>query len=335
MSELSGRPLRDTRVDRKLYSPRREHDLLRKSADQGLNVLVVGERGSGKTTLLRQLAFDLRQDDVPAVSIDGKLATSAYSFLELVRYQLGEAPNLVQAVRDRYTRAFQPRPNLGEATMLLELIESLRDSSGSQPRTLLLVDGVPSAEAAHMLFGRLRDELWQLPFSWIVAVDERDRATLLQPPADAFFDRLIELAPFDEHEQLRLLRKRVSVRDANALKPLIETSAGNPRRLLALARDAREGGTAVEDILEAQAERERAASQLGRPASMLLAELEARGAASASDQALLRSLGWTRTRAVQVFSELEQVGLVSSDTEKGASGRPRKVYRPQAGASAA
>lgn len=330
MSELSGRPLRDTRPDQKLYSPRREHALLRKSAEQGLNVLVVGERGSGKTTLLRQLALDLRERrDVPAVFVDGKLATNAYSFLELVRYQLGEAPNLLEAVRDRYVRAFQPRPNLGEAPTLLDLLDSLRDPTGTQPRTVLLVDGVPSADEAHRLFGRLRDELWQLPFAWIIASDERDRAALLRPPADAFFDRLIELAPFNEDEELRMLGKRVKAQDARVLQPLLEASDGNPRRLLALARDALEGGRAIENILDARAERERAASGLGRPASMLLAELEARGAASASDEDLLRSLGWTRSRAVQVFSQLVAAGLVASETEKGRAGRPRKVYRPR------
>lgn len=335
MVDLSGRPLRDTKPDRKLYSKRREHALLRKSAEQGLNVLVVGERGSGKTSLLRQLALDLRDNGTPAVFIDGKLATDAYSFLELIRYQLGQAPNLLETVRERYARAFQPRPNLGQASMLLDLIDALRDPTGDQPRTVLLIDGVPSPEEAHTLFGRLRDELWQLSFTWIVAADDRDRAALLRPPADAFFDRLITLTPFSEHEQLRLLRKRVTVDDEEALQPMLEASGGNPRRLLALARDALEGGNVVEDVLAARAEREALASKLGRPASMLLAELEARGAASASDEELLRSLGWTRTRAVQVFSELEDAGLVTSETEKGPTGRPRKVYRPADVVSAA
>jgi energy-coupling factor transporter ATP-binding protein EcfA2 len=303
--------------------------MLRKSAEQGLNVLVVGERGSGKTTLLRQLALDLRERQTPAVFVDGKLATDAYSFLELIRYQLGRAPNLLETVRDRYAQAFQPRPSLGQSAMVLELIDSLRDPTGDQPRTVLLVDGVPSTDEAHTLFGRLRDELWQLPFTWIVAADERDRAALLRPPADAFFDRLIALSPLTEDEQVRLLRKRVSVHDEEALQPMLEASEGNPRRLLALARDALEGGTVVADVLAARAAREQLASRLGRPASMLLSELEARGAASASDEDLLRSLGWTRTRAVQVFAELEDAGLVTSETEKGPTGRPRKVYRPQ------
>ena len=329
MADLSGRPLRDTRPDRKLYTKRREHELLRKSAEQGLNTLVVGERGSGTTSLLRQVTLDLREHDKPAVFVDGKLATDAYSFLELIRYQLGQAPNLLETVRDRYARAFQPRPNLGAATMLLDLIDSLRDPTGNQPHTVLLIDGIPSADEAHTLFGRLRDELWQLPFSWVVAADERDKAALLRPPADAFFDRLINLTPLDEKEQIRLLAKRVKVDDREALRPMLEASGGNPRRLLALARDALEGGHVVEDMLAARAVREQRASELGRPASMLLAELEARGAASASDDELLRSLGWTRTRAVQVFSELEEAGLVTSETEKRPSGRPRKIYRPQ------
>jgi hypothetical protein len=329
MAELSGRPLGDTRLDRKLYLQRPEHELLRKSAEQGLNLLVVGERGSGKTTLLRQLALDLREAEVPSLLLDGKLATDAASFLELVRYQLGQAPNLLDAVRERYARALQPRPDLGEATRLLDLIEALRDPTGAQPRTVLLVDGVPSAEAAHTLFGRLRDELWQLPFNWIVAGDERDRAALLQPPADAFFDRLVELRPLKPAEQLRLLKKRLSVEDAEALRPLLEASGGNPRRLLALARHAVEGGRAVEDVLNGRARREVEASKLGRPASMLLAELEALGSASASDEDLLQRLGWTRARAVQVFSELEHARLVESETEKGPAGRPRKVYRPR------
>ncbi|MGH2742741.1 MAG: AAA family ATPase [Thermoleophilaceae bacterium] len=329
MSDLSGRPLGDTRIDRKLYLPRPEHELLRRSAKQGLNVLLVGERGSGKTTLLRQLALELREADIPSLFVDGKLATDAASFLELVRYQLGQAPNLIEAFHERYARAFQPRPNLGEATRLLDLIEALRDPTGAQPRTVLLVDGVPSAEAAHTLFGRLRDELWQLPFNWVIAGDERDRAALLQPPADAFFDRLVELRPLKPVELQGLLKKRLGVRDAQALKPLVEASEGNPRRLLALARDAGEGGRAVEEVLKARARREAEASKLSRPASMLLAELEAVGSASASDEDFLRRLGWTRARAVQVFSELEEVELVESETEKGPSGRPRKVYRPQ------
>lgn len=328
--ELGGRPLGDTRVDRELYVARPEHELLRASSEQGLNVLVAGAPGSGKTTLLRQVALDLREAAVPSLFLDGKVARDAPSFLELVLHRLSQDPNLPDAARERYARILRPRPDPGEATRVLDLIEALREPTETQPRIVLLVDGMPSAEAAHSLFGRLRDELWQLPFNWIVAGDERDRAALLHAPADAFFDRVIELRPLTPDEQEHLLAKRLTPQAAQTLKPLVEACEGNPRHLLMLARGAREGGRTVEEVLEDRAHREARASALSRPASMLLTELEGIGSASASDEGLLRRLGWTRARAVQVFSELERAGLVESETEKGRPGRPRKVYRPRA-----
>jgi hypothetical protein len=329
MTALSGRPLADTAVDRRLYAPRREHGVLRKSAEQRLNVLLAGPRGSGKTTLLRQTLLDLREDDRPGAFIDGKLAPDAFSFLQLVRFQLGDAPNLPQAVRERYAQAFSPRPNLGEAGRLLDLIEAMKDPSEEPEQTTLFVDGLPSPDVGHALFGRLRDELWQLPFNWIVAVDDRERAALMEPPADAFFDRLVNLGPMSSAEQVALLEKRVTVTSRTALQPLTQASEGNPRLLLALARDAVEGGEAIDDLLAGRARRETVASSLSRPAAMLLTELESLGAASASDEELLKRLGWTRPRATQVFAELERAGLVTSREEKGhGGGRPRKIYLP-------
>jgi DNA-binding MarR family transcriptional regulator len=79
---------------------------------------------------------------------------------------------------------------------------------------------------------------------------------------------------------------------------------------------------------KARIKREERLAELGRSAFMLMAELESLGPASASDKQLLQRLGWTRSRAVQVFRQLEEAGLVTSETVKGDSGRPRKVYRP-------
>jgi len=329
--DLSGRPLADTKVDRDLYMPRNEHRLLLQSAEQRLNVLVAGARGSGKTTLIRQVLLDLRDKGHPAVFIDGKLPSDAFSFLELARIQLGDAPNLPQAVRESYSKALTPRPNLGEAGRLLDLIEAMKPSTREPETTTLFVDGLPSTEVGHSLFGRLRDEIWQLPFNWVIAVDDRERAALLQAPADAFFDRLIDLDPMTVDEQIALLAKRTPATGRPPLQPLTQASEGNPRQLLALARDMVERGQAIDDLLVARARREQAASGLSRPASMLLAELEDMGAASASDEELLERLGWTRPRATQVFAELEGAELVTSREEKGHSGRPRKVYVPRGG----
>ncbi len=294
-------------------------------------MLLSGPRGSGKTTLLRQVLLDLRNDERQAAFIDGKLATDAFSFLQLIRFQLGEAPSLPQVLRERYSQAFTPRPNLGEAGALLDLIDTMRNPAEEPDQTTLLIDGLPSPEVAHALFGRLRDELWQLPFNWIIAVNERERAALTEPPADAFFDRQINLGPMSSRELMSLLERRVPLTDRSGLESLAAASEGNPRLLLDLARDAFEGGHGIEGLLENRAWREKAASGLSRPASMLLAELENMGSASASDEELLRRMGWTRPRATQVFHELEDAELVTSREVKGHGGRPRKVYLPNRG----
>src|SRR6266576_5613028 len=327
--DLSGRPLIDTAADSRLYVPRPEHRTLKAGVAQRLNVMVTGTRGSGKTTLLRQLMLDLRNEGQAAVFIDGKLAKDAVAFLQLVRYRLGDAPNLPQMVRERYAQAFVPRPDLGDANLLLDLIDSMKGPLENDECTALLVEGLPSPDVAHSLFGRLRDELWQLPFCWIIAVDERERAALMEPPADAFFDRQVNLVPLGRASQMAILERRVQLTDRPALESLIQASEGNPRVLLALARDAFEGGETIDDVLVAKAAREALASKLSRPASMLLAELENMGSASASDEELLKRMGWTRPRATQVFAELEAAGLVTSRDDKGIGGRPRKVYRPQ------
>lgn len=330
MRELSGRPLLDNEADRRLYVKRREHDVVARSAKRGLNLLLVGERGSGKTSLLRQVALDLREAGAEAVLIDGKIAGDAISFLELVRFELNRGPVALGDVTEGLRLALEGHARGADglrSARLLELIEAINPDTPPAEQVTLLVDGLPSPEDAHALFGRLRDEIWRLPYNWVIAADDRTRAALMQPPADAFFDRVIQLAPLSHTDQRELLRRRASNVPAGG-GPLFEAAEGNPRRLLALVRDAEEGERAMQDVLAEQVARESAASLLGRPASMLLAELEGLGAASASDEELLGRMGWTRGRAAQVFAELEEAGLVVSDLEKGSAGRPRKVFRP-------
>src|SRR5690606_39495712 len=103
---------------------------------------------------------------------------------------------------------------------------------------------------------------------------------------------------------------------------------GNPRRLLALARAARVTGTSPAEQQEAMARRQVEIAKLGRPATMLMSELESLGPASASDERLLQRLGWTRSRAVQVFRELEDSGFVTASYVRGPAGGRPKVYRP-------
>jgi len=191
---------------------------------------------------------------------------------------------------------------------------------------VILIDGSHAGEAANAVFGRLRDELWQLDHRWVVAVDDAERSTLLAPPADAFFDQVVALS-LDHDGIERLLRARGAELPEARLQQIAET-APTPRVAL---QDARDGLTATNghDPLAARLWRQEQVAALGRPQSMALAELEDLGGASASDAEFLRRLGWTRPRAVQVLGELAEHRLVvASDERSPNGGRPRRVYRP-------
>jgi hypothetical protein len=123
-----------------------------------------------------------------------------------------------------------------------------------------------------------------------------------------------------------LLLRRMGPDSSSQIKALSELSDGNPRKLLNLAREVTSGGVEPYAIHVGQVNRRTAIANVGRSASMLAAELEALGPRSASDSELLRRLGWTRERAVQVLKALERDGLVTSTLEKHGAGRPRKVY---------
>lgn len=311
---LTGRPLLDTGPDHALFAARGDElSRLVDLAGRGVNVLLIGERGAGKTTMLRQLAYALRQLDPthrPAF-VEGRLADTPLMFLELVRNRLGVST-----------------PNGGvpafETADLPAIVGSLREAV-SNDRQVVLVDELAVNTVGATVFGRLRDELWQLPITWVVAVTEDDAAVLRTPPADAFFEAVVELEPLSWDQQREILEARMGNEGAMIAAQVDE---GNTRRLLMMARAAKDSGTSVAQRQAELTRRWEEVKKLGRPASMLMAELESLGPSSASDEKLLGRLGWTRSRAVQVLRELEANGLVTSSFVKGPSGGRRKLYRP-------
>lgn len=339
-NELSGRPLRDTRRDRALFVDR-EQPLrpAEKTLRNGGNVLLVGSRGSGKSSLLRMIAHHLSEDDGrPAVVVDGRAAGSTSEFLALLRDQLGAWPTV------RFSEAASTvasavvglandpqlalRPSSGEAQALLSQLREFGRSLPAEGKSIVLVDEMPSPESAHTLFGRLRDELWELPLVWLVAVDERDVGLYREPPADAFWQRVVPIPALDADSAAELLRRRLDpnqLPDA-VLAQLVEAAGGNPRRLIALTYDVVVEGADPSSVIKRDQNVQQQISDLSEPARRLLAEVEANGAASPSDQALLTKLGWTRSRASQVFRELEQQALVRPLERPGLRGRPRRLY---------
>lgn len=316
--DLSGRPLAATARDQELFVDR-EDELERAQAAirRRSNVLVMGDRGMGKTSFLHRLEQQASDHDVDPIYIDASLADDLPGLLDLVAATVRGHASIRRppAVRP-FGRA------LGETGAALAMLDELKSYSFEPGRTVVLVlDEIQSGGVAHALFGRLRDELWSLPFVWVVAADASRRAAFLRPPADAFFGTVIELRPLDPH---LMLKRRFADLPPVHSEALARLSDGSPRRLIELVRQVLVENRHPRDLVAAE---ERIASILDRfgpSARMLVDAMRSRGSVSASDDELLERLGWTRSRATQLLKQLEAAGLVMSETEKG--GR-KKLYR--------
>jgi DNA-binding MarR family transcriptional regulator len=325
--------LLDNRADAELFVGREaELRALSAAAAAGLNTLVVGAPGIGKTSLLRAWGYRSRSrpgrskrtasSEVAFVGAEG--VTAPAELLRRVAIALASSTNAPTAAP---AAAPTPAPaSAGDPDALLAWIAERPRAATS----VLLIDDVTAA-AGHGLFGRLRDELWGLGYVWVVSVRPSERGGLTLPPADAFFERTLELGPLPAAAVAELVGKRANLVAQRWAQRLAEASDGNPRRVLDTLRgllDAtgRPRGS-IEAAVTALKRRDDAIAALGRSEVMLAGALDALGAASASDQALLEQLGWTRPRAVQVLTRLEQAGLVRSETARLGPGRPRKVFR--------
>lgn len=322
MARLDGRPLLGTFDDRDLFVEPAPMARLRGAVGRGLNVAVLGQPGSGKTSLLRILVSDLVSDGRQAVYIDLSPSVSAGQALMLIADALGQRDAL-RSWGDALRTGLVP--GAVESEQLLRLVRRLGDA---EP-TIICADSPPGEGAAHMLFGRLRDELWQLPHQWVVAADTALRDELAKPPASAFFEVTVELEALDADRQLELLARRVADDPDLAGLPgqLVERSDGRPRALLDLAREAALVGGDVQAVFDAQNAWQARAAALSTGAQAVAKYLRSSGPTSASDRPLLATLGVSAQRARQLLGQLEAAGLVRSYSEQAERrGRPRKLY---------
>jgi hypothetical protein len=285
----------------------------------------------GKTTFLRHVGAVLEDaTELPAIYVDGHRTEHAALILLAVRDGLaGPRTPIADSLRTA-ALPFTPMPAEFRNEEALRLVRELAAGSEALKGCVLLDD--PDPDVAHRLFGRLRDELWQTGLVWVVSGDRARRQQYLTPPADAFFERVVELPPLTDAQQDELIRKRLDRSDDRGIVA-VRLESGNPRALLAALREAA-GADDVQVMLARRTERQtRAATELGPLASTMLAEIEDGAAASASDPEWLRRFGVSRQRAQQVLAELEREGLVRAERLPGPSGRPRKVYRRLEGGS--
>lgn len=331
---LKARPLYDNLADSQLFVTPPQWNPILRAIERRLNVLISGRRGSGKTSLLRQIQLALRnQEEAEAVAfVDG---TGAADVLEL-------------AIRVREAVAGEPAPVRSGAGVSIAGLGSAEAEVGGASRqlaaqltalgecepTVILLDASAVPEAVFGLFGRMRDTLWQQEHRWVLAIDDKDRSTVLRPPADAFFDLTVSLDDWKTNALAELLMRRTD--DTDLLAPdLVRMAAvganGNPREALRALSYGLVNETDPSALLSERALLLERANDLGRAPAMLMAELLDRGRATPSDEELQQSLGVTRTRLTQMFHQLLGAELVTAESERAdGPGRPRIVYRPAA-----
>lgn len=334
MVDLSPRPLRSTERDRRLFVDRPELDGVLKTLLGGGNVLLLGDRGAGKSSFVHRAAADVEAGGRNVAVVDGRAAMTATELLARVADVVRTTWPLAGANGPASSDAFEAgqlqmavAADTTPSRLLIDELRTLRSLIAERGLGVIFVDE-PASDISRTVFGRLRDDLWQLPIAWCVAADSAARAPFITPPADAFWTRVVDLGPLDSAAGEELLRRRTSPDELapSLLGEVVRQSEGNPRRILKLAYDVIEGERSTESLEREQADRERRLASLSEPARRLLFELEANGASSPSDVGLQQRLGWTRGRASQVFKELSEAGLVRSTTQRSGPGRPRTIF---------
>ena len=328
MLQLSHRPLTASDADGDLFVDRVDAlASVERALDLGLNVYVAGPSGSGKTSFLRRI--EAQRESTAFVnlarvtSLDGLIGRLAATF-DPAANSVSMSVQFFPALEDKKRTVLkeQGADQLG----VLRKAVATADASGCT----MLLDNL-SAGLLVEFFGRQRDELWEVPLRWVVVGD----ASALEPPADTFFDTFLTLEPFgpDVIPDLLVRRARHTTPEqqklmqqvANTLPTLL--GSATPRRVISTAR-------AVildpdpESHLKHLREQEYSRLKLSATARLVLDALYACGPAHAGNEQLLRQVGTTRSRVVQVLKELEEVRLVRSFR----AGK-RKLYAPALGDS--
>ena len=333
---MSLQPLVQSRADQRRFVDRtRETDEIVRAVAASRPVLVLGDGGSGRTSLLNRVAWLLarQKESRQTVMVSGELARTPSQLLGVLvaRVQRLAEPTGSRGRWIEDLRALSmpdgPFGRVVQPAIVMELVDLLGERLAALERPVcLMVDGIAPA-VAHGLFGSLRDELWALPgATWVVSGDSAAESLYLEPPADAFFERVVRLGPLSDADAAKLLRAHEPEIIGTDVEQAIAVAEGNPRRLLRAASDIQAG---ISPVASAAGEFVRRATAVAGPlAGALVGYLAAHGPASASDEAMLRQIGASRQRASQLMHELESAGLLETieKHEPGRRGRPARRF---------
>ncbi|MDE0066240.1 MAG: hypothetical protein OXN44_05115 [Acidimicrobiaceae bacterium] len=307
---LGQRALGTSDVDHGLFVDRSaELKRVQRALKLGLNVYVHGPRGIGLTSFLRQIERGWPEARYARLHGFDTLTER----LDEVERRLTDQPSLSRYIRTPMTSPFRTTRLVAEDPFryLRKAASELTD----QPQCVMLIDDLETT-AVHDMFGRWRDSVWEVPIQWVVA----GTSSYLDPPADSFFDVVVELPRFEYGGLQELLRRRAefgTIEERRALQQLsdsvlVTVAPCTPRQALSVIRD-----LYLSDDLERETnqlkELHSARSRLKATPARVLEALAVYGPTNAGDEQLLAEVGVTRSRVVQVLAELEAEGLVTAE----------------------
>ena len=134
-------------------------------------------------------------------------------------------------------------------------------------------------------------------------------------------------------EVRELLERGLDHEEGKMVFANVPIAYGEPRRIIHMIEEFLEQPRQVEyqgHYRPPAFARQEAASEVGRSASMALAELEGLGRpAGASDEELLARTGWSRGHLGRTLAALEEADIVRSyPAPVSGMGRPQKLYEP-------
>ena len=300
---LSRRPLTASAADQAMFVDRAaETEAISSAIDLGLNTFVTGPAGSGKTSMLRHLQR----------RFDGYEAVVVYVNLEAAR-SIGRALGSIAREVNPDTGARRSRFTMVEdETDLVVVEDAVAARVGSRP-LVLLADGA-SVEVATVLFGRYRDRLWDRSpqVRWVVA----SRHRFPPPPADAFFDRVVELGPFPPLVGADLLKRRVPETSAETRRQVAAAvGAAQPVLWMMVAQRLALASEEPDTIITTLAAQRAASQQLTSRLRTLYETIRELGPVHAGDRQLLERVRASRPWVVTGLKELEKSGLVRSERD--------------------
>lgn len=301
---LSRRPLTASKADEALFVNRTSETttILRAAVELRLNTFVTGPPGSGKTSLLRHVFLHLERSGTPVV----------YANVERAR-SIEEAIGLIATAIDPDSPAASSSSTIAEDETDLIVIENAIEATfADQPLVVALVDGADDALTT-TLFGRYRDRLWESrTLKWVVASRHRAPA----PPADAFFDRVVELEPFSQVDGATMLEVRApEISDTARARLAAAIGSAQPVFWMLAAQSLALADSDPASVIKAITAQNAATRDLPDRLRVLYDAVRDLGPIHASDSQLLARLDVSRPWVATGLKELEEQGLVHAERD--------------------